>query len=173
MKKTIMYTKSQIKQKTKQLAKKLSKEKELYFITVLIGAKTFSKGLISEIKKISDIKIKNYYIQLSSYKGTKSTNKIKLKKEIKADLKNKDVVIVEDIVDTGLTIKFLKNYLKNKKKVRSIKLCSLLEKKTKKKFKIKIDYLGFIVPNKFVIGYGLDYNGKYRKLDYIAIIGDK
>ena len=163
---------SKINSKIKQLAKKIAKNNELNFLTVLIGAKTFSKQLQKEIKKLKKIKITNSEIKLKSYYRTKSTGKIKLVKNIKQNLKNKDIIIIEDIVDTGLTLHFLKSYLKNKKKVRSIKICSLLSKPSRRKKNINIDYLGFKIPDKFIVGYGLDYNGKYRKLKYIGVINE-
>jgi len=167
----VLISNSKINSKIKQLAKKLAKNKELTFITVAIGARTFSKQLRDELKKLN-IKISNHEIKLRSYFNTKSTGKIKIIKDIKANLKNKDVIIIEDIVDTGLTLHFLKSYLKKKKKVASIKLCSLLSKPSRRKKNININYLGFSIPNKFIVGYGLDYNGKYRKLNYIGVMNE-
>jgi len=167
MKITTLISSSKIKSKIKELVKKIKKDhKEVIFITVAIGARTFSK----EIRK--NIRSKNYEVKLKSYQNTKSTGKIKLIKDIKENIKGKEVIIIEDIVDTGLTIDYLKKYLKNKKKVKSIKLCSLLSKPKRRKKNIKIDYLGFTIPDKFIVGYGLDYNGRYRKLKYIGVISE-
>jgi len=172
----ILITKPQIDKKIKQLAKRITKDykKELITITVLKGAKTFSKNLRKEIKKISNLKVTNSNIQLSSYKKTtKTSGKITLKQPIKSNLKHKNVLIIEDIVDTGLTLVFLKNYLLKQKKAASVKICTLTNKPSRRKKKIKLDYVGFDVPNLFVVGYGIDFAEKYRNLSCITYVKEK
>ncbi len=99
--------------------------------------------------------------------GKGSSGKIRVRKGIRSDIKNRHVLIVEDIVDTGLTTKYLIESLK-KKKPASIKLCSLLSKPSRRKVHVDIDFLGFEIPDKFVVGYGLDFAEKYRNLPYIT-----
>jgi hypoxanthine phosphoribosyltransferase len=174
----ILISKSQIERKIRQLAKRISRDykKELITITVLRSALIFSKNLRNEIKKISDLRIINHDIQLSSYgKSTKKkSRKIAVKQPIKADIKNKKVLVIEDIADTRYTLSFLKSYLLKKKKADSVKICSLTNKPSRKIVrKIRIHYLGFNVPNKFIVGYGIDFLGKYRNLPYISYIEEK
>jgi len=138
------------------------------FVTVLEGAKYFADDLIKEISELKDVRIRNECIKLSSYDKTESTGKIKIEKDIKLDLFSKDVLIVEDIVDTGFTLSFLKDYLLKVKKARTVKICSLLDKPSTRRIDVDIDYKGFDVPDKFVIGYGLDYEQKFRELPYVA-----
>jgi hypoxanthine phosphoribosyltransferase len=161
--------KKEILSKVKQLASKIKKhyKDEVYCIVVLKGAMIFFKDLKKELEK-NKVKVKYSTIKLSSYKGTKSTNKIKVDKDIKK-LKAKDILIVEDIIDSGLTLKFLKKHLK-KKGATNISIIAFLDKKQNRKYKMDADYSGFKIPNKFVVGYGLDYNGRLRNLNYIGYI---
>jgi len=128
---------------------------------VLEGAKTFFNDLKKELVKLG-VKVEHDFIKLKSYKDDKSSGKVELIKDV-GEVPN-EILIVEDIVDTGLTVGFLLKHFSGKK----IKIVSFLNKKDKNS--IKIDYLGFEIPNKFVVGYGLDYNGKYRELKEIKII---
>ncbi len=143
-------------------------KKAFVFITVLEGAKYFADDLIREMQKLKDVAVRNEFIKVSSYKGTETTGKIKIKKDINADVFGKDVFIVEDIVDTGLTLNFLKDYFLKVKRAKSIKICSFLDKPSKRKVDVEINYKGFDVPDKFIVGYGLDYEQKYRELPYVA-----
>jgi hypoxanthine phosphoribosyltransferase len=168
----VILNKEQILVIVRRLAKRIildNQQGELNFVIVLDGADRFSKDLITEINKINKLKIKKHYIKLKSYSGARSVGRIKIIKAITSDISNKDLIIIEDIVDTGLTSSFLRKYL-IKKKAKSVKLCSLLNKPSRRKVKVKIDYLGNTIPNLFVIGYGMDYNGKYRGLDSIKLL---
>ena len=107
------------------------------------------------------------FIRVSSYHGENSTGIIEMKVDLQGDIKGKDVIIIEDIVDTGRTLSYLKEYLKSKEP-KSLKICSLLDKKERRVCKIDADYVGFNIPDKFVIGYGLDVDEKYRNLPYIG-----
>ena len=139
---------------------------DLVVICVLKGAFIFCSDLIKKINRPLSLE----FISLSSYgDGTQSSGNVRLDMDITCNVEGKNVLIVEDIVDTGLTIKTLMAMLalRNPKEVR---LASLLFKPVKLKHQVKIDYLGFEIEDKFVIGYGLDYAGRYRELPYIGVL---
>lgn len=139
---------------------------DIVVICVLKGAFMFCSDLIKKINR----PLKLEFISLSSYgDSTNSSGNVRLEMDITANIEGKNVIIVEDIVDTGLTIKTLMEIL-SVRKPKSVKLASLLFKPSKLKHKVKIDYLGFEIEDKFVIGYGLDYAGRYRELPYIGIL---
>lgn len=144
----------------------LYKDNEVVFICTLKGAVFFTCDLLKNYK--GDARIE--FLRVSSYHGKETSGKIELNLSISEDnIKNKNVVILEDIIDTGYTLSFLKDYI-NKMNPKSLKVCSLLDKKVKRIVDIEPDYYGFIVDDSFVIGYGLDYDGKYRNLPYIGVI---
>lgn len=143
--------------------------RELTTITVLKGAQWFSEKLRKKLE-LSGIKVGDAPMRVSSYgKDTESSGKIELILEPRENLKGKDLLIVEDIIDTGTTMDFLLKYLWAKKP-RSLKVCVLLNKPSRRKTEIKIDYVGFEVPDKFLIGCGLDYQDEYRDLPYVGYI---
>ena len=109
------------------------------------------------------------FIRVSSYSGTESSGKIELKQDLDSDIKNKDVIIIEDIIDTGRTLFYLKEHLL-KRNPNSLKICTLLDKKEKRVMDIEADYVAFDIPDKFVVGYGLDIDERYRNLPYIGYI---
>ncbi len=166
----VFISQEQIANRVKELAKKIDQDfagEEVIVIGVLNGAFMFVADLIREIK--SPVYLD--FIAASSYEGTQSTGNLKILKDIKVDIKNKNVIVVEDIVDTGLTIKELqKNLLSRDPK--SLKLCTLLHKPARTIHENQIDYLGFEIEDKFVIGYGLDFDGRYRELPYIGVYGE-
>ena len=139
---------------------------EIVVICVLKGAFMFCSDLIKKINRPVSLE----FISLSSYgDSTNSSGNVRLEMDITANIEGKNILIVEDIVDTGLTIKTLMDIL-SVRKPKKVKLASLLFKPVKLKHKIEIDYLGFEIEDKFVIGYGLDYAGRYRELPYIGIL---
>ena len=141
-------------------------DEDLVVICVLKGAFIFCSDLIKKINRPISLE----FISLSSYgDATNSSGNVRLEMDITANIEGKNVLIVEDIVDTGLTIKTLMEIMAVRKP-KSVKLASLLFKPVKLKHKVKIDYLGFEIEDKFVIGYGLDYAGRYRELPYIGIL---
>ena len=163
----------EIQEKVEEIAKNIAKDykDKVIFVTNLKGAKIFCSDLIKTIKKISDLKIENYFVKLSSYGDkTETSGEVKIEKDIEEDLEGKDILIIDDIVDTGITLSFLKEYLLKTKKAKSVKVCSLLDKPSRRKIEVKIDYKGFEVPDKFVVGYGIDYAEKYRELPYVAVL---
>ena len=152
-----------------EIAKQIGEEyknKEIILICILKGSIFFTVDLARKIKE--DIKLE--FIRVSSYyEGTESTGEIKMKLDLKDSIQGKDVIVVEDIIDTGRTLSYLMEYLKMKKP-NSIKLCALLDKPERRIKKVKVDYTGFQIPDEFVVGYGLDCNEKYRNLPYIGYI---
>ncbi|MFL5786323.1 MAG: hypoxanthine phosphoribosyltransferase [Bacteriovoracaceae bacterium] len=139
---------------------------DLVVICVLKGAFMFCSDLIKKI----NLPIKLEFISLSSYgDNTLSSGSVRLEMDITANIEGKNVLIVEDIVDSGLTIKTLMEMM-SVRKPKTVKLASLLFKPSKLKHPVKIDYLGFEIEDKFVIGYGLDYAGRYRELSYIGVL---
>jgi hypoxanthine phosphoribosyltransferase len=139
---------------------------EIVVICVLKGAFMFCSDLMKKI----NLPLKLEFISLSSYgDATHSSGSVRLDMDITANIEGKNILIVEDIVDSGLTIKTLMEIL-SVRKPKSVKLASLLFKPVKLKHNVKIDYLGFEIEDKFVIGYGLDYAGRYRELPYIGIL---
>ena len=104
--------------------------------------------------------------------GTRSSGKVRLTKDIEANVRNRNVLFIEDIIDTGRTLYFLKNLL-TKRGAKSVRICTLLDKTARRIVNIKPDYFGFKIPNKFIVGYGMDYQGKYRNLPYVGILKPK
>ena len=165
----VLFDEKTINNRVMELAKEIEKEynnEEVVFICTLKGAVFFACDLLKKYK--GDARLE--FLRVSSYHGKETTGKIELNLSINEDnIKNKNVVIIEDIVDTGYTLSFLKDYL-YKMHPKSLKVCALLDKKIKRVVDIKPDYYGFDIGDEFVIGYGLDYDQKYRNLPYIGII---
>ena len=138
---------------------------EIIVISVLKGAVFFTVDLVKKMKTqiILDL------IQVSSYQGTESTGNVIMKKDLSIDIKNKKVLIVEDIIDTGYTLKYLKEYLESLNP-KEVKIAVLLDKTERRKANIGVDFTGFVIPNKFVVGYGFDIDDRYRNLPYIGYV---
>ena len=160
-----LYTSTDIKKRVKELGEEISKKyknRNPVIIGVLNGSFIFLADLVRQIKL--DCRID--FIQVSSYSGEKSLGKVKFLKDISINIKNKDIIIIEDIIDTGKTLKFIFEHIKTKSP-KSLSIATLLYKPKIKKNIYPIDFIGFEIPNKFVVGYGLDYNQKMRHLDGI------
>jgi len=168
----ILFTANEIQDKIKEIATKINfhyLEEEIHVICVLKGSVMFTVDLVKHL----DMPIKMEFIRLSSYgSSVTSSGKVHAVDISLPDLNNKHVLIVEDIVDTGLTARFLLDFIDNNFRTKTTKLCSLLDKKCFRKTSIEPDYFGFEVDDKFVVGYGLDYDGYYRNLPYIGYIED-
>ncbi len=164
-----LITEEEISLRLEALGKAITKDydnEDLIVICVLKGAFIFCSDLIKKINRPVSLE----FISLSSYgDSTNSSGNVRLEMDITANVEGKNVLVVEDIVDTGLTIKTLMEMI-SVRKPKSVKLASLLFKPVKLKHKVTIDYLGFEIEDKFVIGYGLDYAGRYRELPYIGIL---
>jgi hypoxanthine phosphoribosyltransferase len=137
-------------------------------IGVLKGSFVFMADLIRQL----DLPLELDFVRLSSYgSASESSGKAKVVQGLQARTKDRDILVVEDIVDTGITTSFLLDYLK-KKKPASLKLCALTDKPSRHRVPVSIDYLGLTVPNKFIVGYGLDYDQRFRNLPDIYVIED-
>lgn len=168
----ILYTSEQIKDRIHEIGRQITEDhrgRELVLVGVLKGSCVFLADLMREI----DLELTIDFMAVSSYKdGTVSTGDVEILKDLSNPIRDKDVIVVEDIVDTGLTLSRLLEILSSRG-ARSIKLASFLDKpEPRVKTELKIDYTGFVVPNKFLVGYGLDAAGRYRNLPFIAAVRD-
>ena len=165
-----LISQEELQNKIKEMAKQIAKDyenQEVVMICVLRGAVYFAVDLS---KYINSTSLLMEFMQVSSYGNEReSTGKIDIKKDIELDIKGKNVIIVEDIIDSGLTMDCLVKTLKERSP-KTLKVCSLLSKPDRRLVDVQIDYLGFEIPNKFVLGYGLDYDEYYRNLPYIAYV---
>lgn len=155
-------------ERIKELANEISndyKDKDIEMICVLKGAAFFAVELALEIKNNVNIE----FIEVSSYEGTESTGKIKLNKNITKSIKDKNVLIVEDIIDTGRTLSYLKEHLL-KQEPASLKICTLINKEARRVVDLEPDYNGFDIEDKFIVGFGLDLDEKYRNIPYIGLV---
>lgn len=141
------------------------KGKDLMFLCILKGSIFFTVELSKRIKN----NVQFEFVEVSSYENNESTGKIKLNKDITQSIEGKEVIIIEDIIDTGRTLSFLKEFLKEKNPA-SLKICSLLDKPSRRIADVQADYIGFTIENKFVVGYGLDDEQNLRNLNYIGYI---
>jgi hypoxanthine phosphoribosyltransferase len=141
-------------------------DKNPLFIGVLKGSFMFMADLV----RLLDFPLEVDFIRLSSYgSGTQTSGRVKVVQSLRSSVKDRNVIAVEDIVDTGITIVFLMDYLK-KKKPASLRLCALMDKPSRRQVPVDIDYLGFTVPDRFLVGYGLDFDEKYRYLPDICYL---
>ena len=168
----VLFTAEQISERIAELGKEISAQyegKELVLVGVLKGSCPFLADLMRQI----DLKMTIDFMAVSSYKdGTRSTGDVEILKDLSNPIRGKNVIVVEDIVDTGLTLSRLLEIL-GTRGAESIRLASFLDKPEPRiKKELKIDYTGFSVPNKFVVGYGLDAAGRYRNLPFIAVVKD-
>jgi hypoxanthine phosphoribosyltransferase len=165
-----LLTEETIQKEIKLLGEKLNtfyKDEEVYMICVLKGAVMFATDLAKTLK----MPLKMEFIRLSSYgSGTISTGKVNAVDIALPDLNNKNVLIVEDIIDTGHTAKFLIDFINQNFHTKSLKFCSLLDKKARREVNIDADFYCFEVDDKFLVGFGLDYDGDYRNLPFIGYI---
>lgn len=162
----VLISEEKLNERICELAKQIYEDYkggDITFICILKGSIFFTVELAKRIP--SDINFE--FIRVSSYHGQNSTGVIEMKVDLQGDIKGKDVIVIEDIIDTGRTLSYLKEYLKSKEP-NSIKICSLLDKKERRVCEMEADYVGFDIPDKFVVGYGLDVDEHYRNLPYIG-----
>jgi hypoxanthine phosphoribosyltransferase len=134
-------------------------------ISVLKGSLVFLADLMRAMDLPSSIDL----MEVSSYAGTETSGQVRILKDLSKPIEGRDVIVVEDIIDTGLTLNYLLGYLADRQPA-SIKICCLLDKPARRLAEISIDYRGFTIPDRFVIGYGLDYEERYRNLPYIGVL---
>lgn len=140
--------------------------KDLIVAVILKGSLVFAADLIRHI----NIPLKVDFMQVSSYgAGTVSSGKLEIKKDLEEEINGKHLLIIEDIVDSGNTLYNLKEHLKNSD-AKSVKICTLLSKPERRETEVEVEYIGKVIPDEFVVGYGLDYNQQYRNLPYIGIL---
>ena len=166
---SVLISEEEIQKKVKELGSQLTEEYKDCFplaIGVLKGATLFMADLLKRI----DTHLEMDFMDVSSYgKSTVSSGEVKIIKDLNASVEGRDILIIEDIIDSGLTLSYLVE-LFYYRKAKSVKIVTLLDKPTGRKADIQADYIGFIVPDAFVVGYGLDYAEKYRNLPYIGIL---
>ncbi len=162
-------TQEEMRARIKELGKQIANDytgKDLVLIGVLKGAYAFYADLARAIR----IPLRVDFLIVTSYGGqSKTSGKVKVITELTEDIKGKDVLLVEDIVDSGLTVQYLIKTL-TKHRPRSVKVCTLLSKPERRTIDVPLEYIGFKIPNNYVVGYGLDYQQKYRNLPYLAVL---
>lgn len=167
--KEIIFSEEQIKKRVKELAEEIARDygdKEILAVGILKGAAVFFTDLVRDIVK----PLKMNFMVLSSYgSSTMSTGAVRILYDLEQDIAGKNVLIIEDIVDTGLTLHYLTKTLRSRNP-ESLKVCCLLDKQERRKIEFTPDYVGFNVPDFFLVGYGLDYAEKYRNLKYIGVL---
>lgn len=165
----VLLSEEEIHAKVQELGAQITKDyagKTPFFLGVLKGCYVF----MADLTRCVDLQCSMDFMAVSSYGGgTSSTGAVRITKDLSRDIEGKDVIIVEDILDSGVTLSYLKSYLANRKPA-SIRIVTLLDKPARRKADIKADYCGFTVPDEFVVGYGLDYAEAYRNLPYIGVL---
>ncbi len=164
---TVLITEEQIREKAEEIGRQISEDyagQEIILVGILRGAVPWMADVMKRITLDMTID----FMAVSSYgAATKSSGVVKINKDLETDIDGKHVIIVEDIVDSGVTLNYLEGYLKSRGAA-SVKLCSLLDKPEGRRVDIKADYVGFTVDDRFIVGYGLDYDQKFRNLPYIT-----
>ena len=164
----VLITEQEIASRTRELAEQIQKDynnEEIVIVCILKGATFFAVELAKRIESDTIID----FMKVSSYEGTESTGKINFTLDISEDITGKNVLIVEDIVDTGRTLAYVKKYLESKNP-KNVKISTMLNKKERRVIDLNPEYVAFDIPDKFVIGYGLDYDEKYRNLPYVGYL---
>jgi len=168
----ILFTEEQLKSRVAELGRQISQDyagKEILTVGILKGAMIFLTDLVRKITVPTFFD----FVAVSSYgSSTKSSGVVRILKDLDRSIKDRHVLIVEDIIDTGLTLNYLYDNLKFREPA-SIKICSLLDKPSRRIVPVDMHYCGFSIPDEFVVGYGLDYNERYRNLPYIMILSPK
>lgn len=165
----VLLSEEQVNKRIQELGDQITKDyagKSVHLVCVLKGASFF----MCELAKRINLPVSIDFMSVSSYgSSTKSSGVVKIVKDLDEPLKGKNVIVVEDIVDSGRTLSYLLTMLKDREPA-DVKLCTLLDKPERRVTDVKVDYLGFDIPDEFVVGYGLDYDQKYRNLPYIGVV---
>ena len=164
---TVMITQQQIDDRAAEIAREIEKDfngEPVVLVGILRGAVMW----MVDIMKNVNLEMTIDFMAVSSYgSSTKSSGIVKINKDLDTDIEGKNVIIIEDIVDSGTTLSYLKGYFENRD-AKTVKICTLLDKPEGRRVEIDVDYIGFTVDDKFIVGYGLDYDQKYRNLPYIT-----
>lgn len=170
--KEILFTQQQLADKTKELAQRISNDYRytpFVMVTVLKGGFIFASDLVRQM----DIDVDINFMAVSSYgNGSRSNGNVKIVKDLDSDVRGKRVLIVEDIIDSGHTLLFLSNLMKERGAV-DVKICTILNKPSRREVPIEVDYLGYDIPDEFVVGYGLDFAERYRNLPYLGTLKEE
>lgn len=170
--KEILLTEQQLADKTKELAKRISDDyrgKEFVMVSVLKGGFIFAADLVRQM----DIDVDINFMAVSSYgSGTRSSGNVKIIKDLDSDIRGKHVLIVEDIIDSGNTLSYLAELMKERGAV-DVRICTILNKPSRREVDIDVAYVGYDIPDEFVVGYGLDYDEKYRNLPYLGTLKEE
>ena len=171
--KEILITQDEIVDKCKELGKEITEYYKDYevkplFVTLMKGGIPF----LAELMKHVEFDLEMHYMDVSSYQGTESVGDIKIIKDLDISIVDKDILLIEDIIDTGITLSKVIGLLLNKG-AKSVKCASLLDKPSRRIDQVSADFVGFVIPDEFVIGFGLDYNQKFRNLPYVAILKEE
>ncbi|KDR96129.1 hypoxanthine phosphoribosyltransferase [Peptoclostridium litorale DSM 5388] len=167
----VLISESELMEKVEEMAKAIEndyKGEDIFIIGVLKGACVFVSDLMRKI----NLNVELDFMSVSSYgKSTKSSGVVKILKDLDLEIENKHVIIVEDIIDTGLTLKYLTENLRSRNP-KSLKVCTLLDKPDRRKCHLDVDYIGFTIPDRFIVGYGIDCAEMYRNLPFIGIVSE-
>lgn len=165
----ILITAEEISRRVKELGEEISRDyagKEILAVGILKGAAIF----LADLVRCLTVPVQLDFMAVSSYgASTESSGVVRILKDLEENIEGLDVLLVEDIVDTGLTLNYLRENLLTRNPA-SLKICTLLDKPSRRKVQVKVDYNGFVIPDEFVVGYGLDYNGRYRNLRDIMVL---
>ena len=164
----ILISEEEIQKKVSEMGKKISddfRDKDPLFVGVLKGCFIF----MADLMRYVDIRCSMDFMAVSSYSGTTSTGAVKINKDLSEDIEGRHIIIVEDILDSGVTLNYLKNFLLVRKPA-SISIATLMDKPARRKADVYADYSCFEIPDAFVVGYWLDYNERYRNLPYIGVL---
>ncbi len=165
----VMLPEEEVAARIAEMGAQISKDyegEEIFLVCILKGASFFA----TELAKRITVPVIIDFMATSSYgSGTVSTGEVKIKKDVELDVEGKNVLIVEDIIDSGNTLNFLQDVFAERK-AKSVKMCTMLDKPDRREVDVNVDYTGFTIPDEFVVGYGLDYDQRYRNLPYIGIV---
>ena len=166
----VLLTEEQIAARVAEMGRQIAQDyagRELTLVSVLKGSLPFMADLMREIA----IPVQIDLMEVSSYGGTatENTGLVRILKDLSSNIDGRDVLVVEDIIDTGLTLNYLVRYLRGKKPA-SLRICTLLDKPARRLVEIDVDYIGFTIPDQFVVGYGLDYGELYRNLRFVGVL---
>jgi len=172
LKLSVLFTKEQIAATVKRLASEIRRDyrgENPILIAILKGSFVFLADLIRQLNFPLEVD----FVQLSSYgRGKKRSGKIKVVRGLQSEVKGRHILVIEDIIDTGFTVAFLLDYLRQKKPA-SLRLCTLTDKPSRRKVRLKIHYLGLTVPDRFIVGYGIDWDERFRYLPDICFLEDE